>query len=63
MRLPPPTRLPNKHYRSREYLTPSEVRSLLDAALERKARYSHRDYTRSVAHVSPRSEGGGSCRG
>jgi len=29
----------------REYLTPSEVRSLLDAALERKARYSHRDYT------------------
>ncbi|QHG21189.1 tyrosine-type recombinase/integrase [Nostoc sp. ATCC 53789] len=45
MRPPPPTRLPNKHYRSREYLTPSEVRSLLDAALERKARYSHRDYT------------------
>jgi site-specific recombinase XerD len=45
MRPSPPTRLPNKHYRSREYLTPSEVRSLLDAALERKARYAHRDYT------------------
>ncbi len=45
MRPPPPVRLPNKHYRSREYLTPSEVRSLLNAALDRKARYSHRDYT------------------
>ncbi|MEH1771982.1 MAG: hypothetical protein V7K64_32445 [Nostoc sp.] len=44
MRPPPPIRLPNKHYRSREYLTPSEVRSLLDAALDRKARYFHRDY-------------------
>ncbi|MEH2464931.1 hypothetical protein [Nostoc sp.] len=41
MRSPSPTCLPNKHYRSREYLTPSEVRSLLDAAKERKARYSH----------------------
>ncbi|MEH1817628.1 MAG: hypothetical protein V7L31_00770 [Nostoc sp.] len=44
MRLPPPTRLPNKHYKYREYLT-SKVRSLLNAALDRKARYSHRDYT------------------
>lgn len=35
----------------REYLTPTEVWALLDAALERKARYAHRDYTRSVAHV------------
>ena len=41
----PPGRKPNKHYRSREYLTPTEVRSLLNAALERKARYAHRDYT------------------
>ena len=30
MRPPPPTRLPNKHYRSREYLTPSEVLTLVE---------------------------------
>ncbi|MEH2453033.1 hypothetical protein [Nostoc sp.] len=58
MRLPPPTCLPNKHYRSKEYLTPSEVRSLLNAAKERKARYSHRDYTGSADDVPPGSEVG-----
>ncbi|WP_242056194.1 hypothetical protein [Nostoc flagelliforme] len=46
----------------REYFTPSEVRSILDAALDRKARYSHRDYTRSADDVPPRSKGRGSCR-
>jgi len=44
MKTQPPGRKPNKYYRSREYLTPSEVRSLLDAAKSRKSRYSLRDY-------------------
>ncbi|MGI2907651.1 tyrosine-type recombinase/integrase [Tolypothrix sp. VBCCA 56010] len=39
-----PKRKPNKHYRSREHLTPTEVRSLIYAAKTRKARYAHRDY-------------------
>jgi integrase len=38
-----PTRLPNSAYRSREYLTPSEMDALLDAA--RKMRHGHRDST------------------
>jgi integrase len=38
-----PTRLPNAAYRSREYLTPSEMDALLDAA--RKMRHGHRDST------------------
>jgi len=38
-----PTRLPNAAYRSREYLTPSEMEALLEAA--RKMRHGHRDAT------------------
>ncbi|WP_242054150.1 tyrosine-type recombinase/integrase [Nostoc parmelioides] len=45
MNAQPPKRKTNKHYRSREYLTPSEVRSILNAAKNRPARYAHRDYT------------------
>ncbi len=44
MKTTPPKRKPNKHYRSREYLTPSEVRSLLNAALSRPSRYGERDF-------------------
>lgn len=44
MKTTPPIRKSNKHYRSREYLTPSEVRSLLNAALSRKSRYGERDF-------------------
>jgi integrase len=36
-----PTRLPNSAYRSREYLTPSEMDAVMEAA--RKMRYGHRD--------------------
>src|SRR5258708_19697187 len=39
----PPTRLPNAAYRSREYLTPTEMDALLEAA--RKMRHGHRDST------------------
>jgi len=38
-----PTRLPNAAYRSREYLTPTEMDALLEAA--RKMRHGHRDST------------------
>jgi integrase len=38
-----PTRLPNAAYRSREYLTPTEMDALLEAA--RKMRHGHRDAT------------------
>jgi integrase len=38
-----PTRLPNASYRSREYLTPSEMDAIMDAA--RKMRHGHRDAT------------------
>ncbi|MBC1225002.1 tyrosine-type recombinase/integrase [Nostoc sp. UCD121] len=44
MKTTPPKRKPNKHYRSREYLTPSEVRSLLNATLSRPSRYAERDF-------------------
>lgn len=44
MKTTPPKRKSNKHYRSREYLTPSEVRSLLNAALSRTSRYGERDF-------------------
>jgi type 1 fimbriae regulatory protein FimB/type 1 fimbriae regulatory protein FimE len=44
MKTTPPKRKPNKHYRSREYLTPSEVRSLLNATLSRTSRYAERDF-------------------
>ncbi|MHC5763697.1 hypothetical protein [Nostoc sp.] len=44
MKTTPPKRKPNKHYRSREYLTPSEVRSLLNATLSRTSRYGERDF-------------------
>jgi integrase len=40
----PPRRVPNVEVRSREYLTPAEVRSLLRAALKR-GRYGQRDAT------------------
>jgi hypothetical protein len=36
-----PTRLPNAAYRSREYLTSTEMDALLEAA--RKMRHRHRD--------------------
>ena len=38
-----PTRLPNAAYRSREYLTPTEMDAVLEAA--RKMRHGHRDST------------------
>jgi integrase len=38
-----PSRLPNSAYRSREYLTPSEMDAIMDAA--RKMRHGHRDAT------------------
>src|SRR5207244_2192766 len=38
-----PTSLPNAAYRSREYLTPTEMDALLEAA--RKMRHGHRDAT------------------
>jgi integrase len=38
-----PTRLPNSAYRSREYLTPSEMDAVMEAA--RKMRHGHRDST------------------
>ncbi|MBN3945017.1 MAG: tyrosine-type recombinase/integrase [Nostoc sp. NMS7] len=44
MKTTPPKRKSNKHYRSREYLTPSEVRSLLNATLSRPSRYGERDF-------------------
>ncbi|MHC5862475.1 tyrosine-type recombinase/integrase [Nostoc sp.] len=44
MKTTPPKRKSNKHYRSREYLTPSEVRSLLNATLSRTSRYAERDF-------------------
>jgi integrase len=44
MKPQPPGRKPNKYYRSREYLTPSEVRSLLNATLSRPSRYGERDF-------------------
>lgn len=40
----PPKRLPNRERRSREYLTPGEVDTLMGAARER-GRYGHRDAT------------------
>jgi integrase len=38
-----PTRLPNVAYRSREYLTPTEMDTIIEAA--RKMRHGHRDAT------------------
>jgi integrase len=38
-----PTRLPNAAYRSREYLTPTEMDAIIEAA--RKMRHGHRDAT------------------
>ena len=38
-----PARLANREYRQREYLTPSEVERLIEAA--RKNRWGHRDAT------------------
>ena len=38
-----PTRKPNSAYRSREYLTPTEMDAIMDAA--RKMRHGHRDAT------------------
>jgi len=38
-----PTRPPNRELRPREYLTPSEVETLISAA--RRGRYGHRDAT------------------
>jgi hypothetical protein len=38
-----PTRLPNAAYRSREYLTSTEMDAIIEAA--RKMRHGHRDAT------------------
>jgi integrase len=43
VRATPPTRPPNRELRPREYLTPSEVETLISAA--RRGRYGHRDAT------------------
>jgi integrase len=43
-RVPPPRKRPNAHWRSREYLTPAEVESLIGTA-KRLGRHRHRDAT------------------
>ena len=46
-----PRRVPNKEIRSREYLTPAEVDSLMNAA-KAKNRYGHRDATMILMGVN-----------
>jgi hypothetical protein len=52
-----PTRLPNAAYRSREYLTPTEMDAIIEAA--RKMRHGHRDATMLLAcyKISQETEG------